>query len=104
MTRYSQPNLGSYTLEEAMHLDISASEIPPDTKVVPVEALLQYMQDMARTIRYLENVKEEMDGKVEELEQVLSKPCRACESIRKLDEALGINELAKQLKEHKGDE
>ena len=47
---------------------------------------------------------EKLKAKVAVLEQALSKPCRACESIRKLDEALGINELAKQLKEHKGDE
>ena len=36
--------------------------------------------------------------KIAVLEQVLSKPCRACESIRKLDEALGINEQAEQSK------
>ena len=71
MTRYSQPNLGSYTLEEAMHLDISASEIPPDTKVVPVDSLLQYMQDMASTIRHLEDEREETEAKIEELSEAL---------------------------------
>jgi hypothetical protein len=96
MAIYFEPTLGSFTLEEAMQMDISACEVPWDTKIVPVDALLKYMQETAATIRAHEQELQETEEKIEELMETFDAMPKRLEElkeqVRSMSTALAVAE------------